>query len=58
MVNSPWSWMYPAFYLSIALFNIAITWWIGAKNLGLASSGIFIILIAVLLNAANRRGAM
>ncbi len=49
------NWLYPAFYLSIALFNIAVTWWIGAKDLGMASSGIFIVLVAVMLGAANKR---
>ncbi|MBI4211182.1 MAG: carotenoid biosynthesis protein [Deltaproteobacteria bacterium] len=34
------NWLYPAFYLGIALFNIAISFWIGEWELGLASSGI------------------
>lgn len=35
-------WLYPAFYASIALFNIAVTLWVGEWKLALCSSGILL----------------
>jgi uncharacterized membrane protein len=40
--------LYPAFYTGIALFNIVVTFWIGAWKLGLCSSGILLLVIAFL----------
>ncbi len=36
------TWLYPAFYASIALFSIAVTFWVGDWQLGLCSSGILL----------------
>jgi len=41
--------LYPLFYISIALFNIAVTFWIGALMLGAASTSIITVIIILLI---------
>lgn len=46
--------LYPLFYASIGLFNIGISFWIGATALGLASSVILVIIMSVVTLGARR----
>ncbi|OGQ21587.1 MAG: hypothetical protein A3I05_03545 [Deltaproteobacteria bacterium RIFCSPLOWO2_02_FULL_44_10] len=39
------NWLYPAFFFSIALFNISIAFWISAWELALISSGFLVLLV-------------
>ncbi|MFH0799309.1 MAG: carotenoid biosynthesis protein [Pseudomonadota bacterium] len=49
-------WLCPAFYAGIALFNIAVTFWIGEWKLGLASSAILCAIgAAALLPSRGQR---
>jgi uncharacterized membrane protein len=43
--------IFPAFYASIALFNISISFWIGAWKIGVASSCILLGVIAIILKS-------
>ena len=47
-------WLYPTFYTGIALFNIAVSFWIGALNLGLCSSGILLVIVAIITVHASQ----
>jgi len=40
--------LFPLFYISIALFNIAVTFWIGATFLGVSSTTILIIIVVAI----------
>ena len=45
MTTSKHTYLYPTFYIAIALFNIAITFWVGEWKLGIASSVILCIIL-------------
>ena len=45
--------LYPLFYLSIALFNIAVTFWVGEWKLGIASSLILTAITGVSMLASR-----
>ena len=46
--------LYPAFYVGIALFNIGVTFWIGAWRLGLCSSGILLLIVIALITRGTK----
>lgn len=45
MTTSKHAYLYPMFYIAIALFNIAITFWVGEWKLGIASSVILCVIL-------------
>ena len=54
--RSPLPWLYPVFYFSIALFNIAIAFWIGEWKLGMASTIMLGIPLSIVWAWDNRDG--
>ncbi len=48
-----YEWLYPAFYISIALFNIAVTFWVGEWKLGTSSSVILCAITAAIMLASR-----
>ena len=49
--DSRFTWLYPLFYIGIALFNIAITFYVGEWKLGISSSVILGIIAAFVTRA-------
>ncbi len=48
------TWLYPLFYTAIALFNIAISFWIGAWHLAFCSSGLLITIMGIVVLRRKR----
>lgn len=44
-ISSGFKYLYPSFYIAIGLFNICVTFWIGAIALGISSSVILLLIV-------------